>query len=292
MNYIKQFINQYSSQKTQVAYQKDMEDLKLQVGKKFPFDVSQSDLSTFKDTLMEQGSSSSTINRKFSAIKAFYKWAISETLISKNPAEYIKLPKITVEKPTLALSDKEAKNLLKLTKTNDFKDLSANLQFTLMLQLGLRRIELATLKFKDIVKERDHNLMRIRGKGGKIRFVPITESVLHTIEQFRLYYKDITKRSLYDEDYIIQSVKSQKNKQPICTSTIYRNVCKYCKKLGIKVNITPHSCRATAISHLLDKKVPIRDVADYAGHSSVNTTSIYDKKRQGYNNSPAYKIEY
>lgn len=292
MNYIKQFITQYSCQKTQIAYKKDMEDLKRFLGKKFPFDAFQSDLTSFKDTLMEQGCSSSTLNRKFSTIRTFYKWAISQQLVEKNPAEFIKLPKIVVEQPTLALSDEEAKQLLDITKTSNFKDLSANLQFNLMLHLGLRRSELVALKFEDIIQERGHTLMRVRGKGGKIRFVPIVDSLLFTINQYKDKLQNITKIGLLETDYIIQSCSAKKNTKPTNVSTIYRNVKKYCQKAGITVKISPHSCRATAISHLLDKKIPIRDVADYAGHSNIHTTSIYDKKRQGYNNSPAYQIDY
>ena len=68
---------------------------------------------------------------------------------------------------------------------------------------------------------------------------------------------------------------------------------KYAENVGITRRVSAHSCRATAISHLLDtQKVPIRDVADFAGHSSINTTSLYDKKRKGLDESAAYKIKY
>jgi len=290
MNFINIFINQYSNLKTQTAYKKDLEDLKDFLGnKKFPFKTSSSDLSAFKDTLVEQGCSTSTLNRKFSAIKAFYKWAVIEKHINFHPAEHVKLPKAYVENPTLALSDEEAKALLDLTSSD--KDLLVNLQFALMLHLGVRRGELVNLKFEDVIHERGHTLMRVRGKGGKIRFIPINPALQQKLSSYRDKMEKIGK-PFKNSDFIIQTSVKLRNQKAVNPSTIYRNIKRFCKKAGITVNITPHSCRATAISHLLDKKIPIRDVADYAGHSSINTTSIYDKKRQGYNNSPAYQISY
>ena len=76
-------------------------------------------------------------------------------------------------------------------------------------------------------------------------------------------------------------------------STVYRIIERYAKKCGINKKVGAHSCRATAISHLLDtQKTPIRDVAIFAGHSNITTTERYDKRRENLDNSAAYKINY
>jgi len=76
-------------------------------------------------------------------------------------------------------------------------------------------------------------------------------------------------------------------------STIYRVIEKYAKAIGITRKVSPHSCRATAISHLLDtQKTPIRDVAIFAGHSQITTTERYDKRRKGLDDNAAYKVDY
>ena len=96
-----------------------------------------------------------------------------------------------------------------------------------------------------------------------------------------------------EDDYLIQSAKKGKNDKPIDGSTIYRVIEKYAKKCGINKKVSPHSCRATAISHLLDtQKTPIRDVAIFAGHSKITTTERYDKRREGLDNSAAYQVDY
>jgi integrase len=68
---------------------------------------------------------------------------------------------------------------------------------------------------------------------------------------------------------------------------------KYAKQCGIDKKVSPHSCRATVISHLLDtQKTPIRDVAIFAGHSKITTTERYDKRRESLDNSAAYDVDY
>jgi integrase len=102
---------------------------------------------------------------------------------------------------------------------------------------------------------------------------------------------------LAPEDYLIQTQPKNKhqliNKQPIDGSTIFRIIQTYKKILGINKRVSPHSCRATVISHLLDtQKTPIRDVAIFAGHSKITTTERYDKRRQGLDDSAAYAVDY
>jgi site-specific recombinase XerD len=106
-------------------------------------------------------------------------------------------------------------------------------------------------------------------------------------------YSQFTNRKLEFTDYLIQSYASQKNEKPMAPDSVNRIVKDYAEKLNINKDISAHSCRATAISFLLEKGESPRNVADFAGHSSIETTvSIYDKKRDNLNNSSAYKVDY
>jgi integrase/recombinase XerD len=76
-------------------------------------------------------------------------------------------------------------------------------------------------------------------------------------------------------------------------STIYRVIEKYALSLGINKAVSPHSCRATVISHLLDtQNTAIRDVASFAGHANITTTERYDKRRKNLDKSAAYQVDY
>ena len=83
------------------------------------------------------------------------------------------------------------------------------------------------------------------------------------------------------------------SKNPIHGTTVFRIVERFVKKANISKKIGAHSCRATVISHLLDtQKIHIRDVAIFAGHSNIETTQRYDKRRDNLKNSAAYAVDY
>lgn len=163
---------------------------------------------------------------------------------------------------------------------------------TILFSLGLRRSELTQIRCKDLYKERHHYVLKIHGKGGKDRHMPIAPFLAEAIKN----YVDALKNfgiELDPEDYLIQSALKGKNDKPMDGSTVYRIIGKYAKECGISKNVSPHSCRATAISHLLDtQQTPIRDVAIFAGHSKITTTERYDKRRESLDKSAAYQINY
>lgn len=144
----------------------------------------------------------------------------------------------------------------------------------------------------DFAKERGHTVLRIHGKGDKVRLIPINESMHDEIQRYLDHLKE-NGVTLDFEDYLLQIDLKSKNEKPIDGSTIYRIIEKYAKDLGINKRVSPHSCRATVISHLLDtQSAPIRDVAIFAGHANITTTERYDKRRQNLKNSAAYQVDY
>ncbi|MDA9793055.1 site-specific integrase, partial [Bacteriovoracaceae bacterium] len=172
------------------------------------------------------------------------------------------------------------------------KGLSHRMVLVMLFTLGLRRSELINIKLKDFYTQRNHNVLRIKGKGNKDRHIPINEFVHAEIANY-INGLNQYKIDLNDEDFLIQSQPKSKNEIPMDGSTVYRIVTKYKHQLGIIKRLSPHSCRATVISHLLDtQKTPIRDVAIFAGHSKITTTQRYDKRRKGLDDSAAYDVNY
>jgi integrase len=164
----------------------------------------------------------------------------------------------------------------------------------LLFNLGLRRRELINIKMIDMFPDRGHVVLRVKGKGDKTRILPLSDYVLLEI---RNYLNVLEKLQVYldADDYLLQTSgnSASKNKIPVDGSTIYRTINKYAKNLGINKRVSPHSCRATVISHLLDTQhQAIRDVATFAGHSNITTTERYDKRRLNLDKSAAYEVNY
>ncbi len=254
-----------------------------------PKDITRNHCLHYRDYLLQQYASS-TVHRRLVALRSFMKWCFNLQLIEKNPLESLKLPRYDVKNPTLALEDQEVQNLLSMTSHHDLKSSQHRLILLFLLNLGLRRSELTQIKVKDFFQDKEHYLLRIKGKGQKFRFIPINnflqkelQSYLKKAEEEKFYYTH--------EDYLFRS--NPLDKKPLHPTTIFRIVTRYVKKAGILKRIGAHSCRATVISHLLEtQRANIREVAIFAGHSNIETTQRYDKRRNQLNNSAAYKVDY
>lgn len=290
-NIIEAFCSKFSSENTKKAYSYELElffafceSKSLNITEVLPFHID--------SYLLEyRFQSSATINRKISALKSFYKWMKVNEFVMRNPLDSLSINKTSTKNPTLAFSDEEAKNVLNLPKINTIRGNAHRLIFHLLFYTGIRREELINLKVEDLHKDREHHVLRVLGKGNKYRFVPVSEPVINEVQRYLQQYTALTGNVLESSDYIVQ-LNSSVGKKPINPSTVLRIVKRYAKMLGVQRRVSPHSCRATAISHLLEKSESIRNVADFAGHTSTTTTQLYDKKRDGYANSAAYNLQY
>lgn len=296
-DFLQEFIDQFISDDTRKAYLKDLSfffDF-LKSGNEFithPSDIQAFHFQIYRDHLREKKLSSATINRRLVAIRSFIKWAMASKLIDHNPLDAIKLPKVQTENPTSAFDDDEVVRMINAPDLSHHKGRTHRLIMVLLFNLGLRRSELVNIKLEDMFEDRGHSLLKIKGKGEKIRLIPLNEMVKSEIQ---LYLDQLKNQGieLLSLDWLIQTEITSKNSKPMDGSTIYRIIGKYAKSLGINKSVSPHSCRATVISHLLDtQKSALRDVATFAGHSNISTTERYDKRRNNLNQSAAYKVDY
>lgn len=296
-DFIQDFIRQFLSKETQKAYIKDMQNFFdfLKKGGEIithPSQIQGHHFQFYRDELIARSLASATINRKLVAIRSFIKWALASKLIEHNPLDVVKLPKVQTQAPTVAFDDHEVVEMINAPNTKTLQGACHKLIIILLFSLGLRRSELVNIRINDITRERNHWVLKIRGKGSKLRYLPLTAHVQCAIKE---YCDSLATFGIqFDpEDHLLVSQKTKRSKTAIDGSTVYRVIEKYAKKCAINKRVSPHSCRATAISHLLDtQKSPIRDVAIFAGHSKITTTERYDKRREGLDNSAAYDIDY
>jgi integrase/recombinase XerD len=296
-DFVNDFIHQFVSEETQKAY---LHDLKVffdflksgDVVITHPNQIQGYHFQYYRDALMEEGYASATINRKLVAIRSFIKWAMSLKLLDYNPLDVVKLPKVQTDQATVAFDDDEVVKMLDAPDRTKAKGCMNRMAMVLLFSLGLRRSELVNIKIEDFYNERGHSVLKIKGKGDKERHMPLNQFVLDELE---FYINDMQNFDFTFEkdDYLLQSQKTKKAKKKLNGSTVYRMIEKYANELGIDKRVSPHSARATAISHLLDThKTPIRDVASFAGHANITTTERYDKRRKGLEKSAAYKVNY
>lgn len=273
-----EFLGGQNSDETVRAYKTDLEQFQVMAGGL----LTREGIILYRDTLIKQGMSPSTVARKMSTVRSYADFLRGQGKLTIDPFAGVKAPKVSVSEPTQAFTDDEVRKMFKAAeKTEPIVTRERDLiVLGLLFYAGLRRSEIANLLFNDIVEMDGQLVLRILGKGGKYRMIPahpkLQELLLGKVATPPLW-KNNSPTSLLQ----------------VSTSTIYSIVKKYAKLIGVTRNVSPHSCRATAISQLLENGESPRNVADFAGHASVNTTiGSYDKKRDGIKNSAAMKLRF
>jgi site-specific recombinase XerD len=230
-------------------------------------------LHSYKINLESQDLKANTINTYLAPLKDFFKWCYEMEYLPYNPAKALRSVKRSSNdtKQARNLNLDEVKAIIGQTNRTTSKDSSERILILMMFNLGLRVHEVLKVKVADI--DFKDGTISVLGKGNKTRVLGIN---LVLDDELR---KHIESCDLLPTDYMVQTVRKGMNTKP---GTIQHgnNVL---KRLAVKANIdmqgiSSHSGRVTAINHLLDLDVSLRDVANFAGHSSVNTTRMYDRQ--------------
>lgn len=293
LDLVEAFCLTYESENTRRAYSRDLQGfIRFLEEHGVPLNLTRPMVIDAYLMKLEKTTSSATSNRVLGCLKAFFAWLQVNEFVENNPATPVRARKAKAQNPTPVFTDDEAARMINSPDVTTLVGNRDRFALVLLFYLGVRRDELRKIKMKDIVIERDGTLtVTIHGKGGKNRIIPLSQVVLDEMFAYRNRYKLRTGNEINGNDYILQS-EFVISHQPLDPSSIYRIVSKYATALGFDRKIGPHACRATAISQLFEKEASGRDIADFAGHSSIETSLKYDKKRQGIANSPAFKVDY
>lgn len=291
------FVKSYLSRNTKIAYAKDIEQFfgfckSSKYVIEHPKDFQSYQLAAYRDFIINSSKLEvNTVLRKLVAVRAFLRWCCNEGIIDRNPFINVQLPRANQNSTTQDFTDAEVKKILSLPANWVPSGSLHYLVLTLLFYLGLRKSEAVEIKLKDIYEQGVHKVLRIHGKGSKIRLLPLPPVILSALEN----YIKISGKVFTTEDYLLQPIRNNRTKttsKSLHVSTIDWIVSYYKNKAGIKKKVSPHSCRATVVGHLLEQKTPIRDVANMLGHASIQTTSLYDKRKDDLDRSAVYKVQF
>lgn len=222
--------------------------------------------------------SSTTIARKLSALRSFYRYLIRYEHIDKNPFLYFKAPKQARKIPEFLFYD-EMDTFLSSFDLQDDAQLRDRAMFELMYASGLRVSELTQLTLKDI--DFHNQIVRVHGKGDKERLVPFYDIAGEMIQR---YIHDVrSKWCKLNHDIVFVN---QKGKQLTSRGVQYR-MQRQEEQLQMPMHLHPHMFRHSFATHLLDNGADLRIVQELLGHASLSTTQIYvhiskDRLKQSY----------
>jgi len=279
---------------TRRAYENALKDFMNFTGIQNPEEfriVTRAHIIAWRDDLLSRSLSSMSIRHRLSALSSLFEYLCEKNTVTHNPVKGVKRPVVeSYEGKTPAIGDHQARQLLDAPDGSSLKGKRDRAILATLLYHALRRDELCRLKIKDFKQERrgvPH--MKISGKGGKTRYLPLHPAASGLIHD----YLDAAGHDLEDMGALFRSASNNRDKQsqkPITPNGIYKLVQKYSEKLGFKIGA--HSLRATAATNALDHQADIAKVQEWLGHANIATTRIYDHRKTRPEDSPTFKVSY
>ena len=217
--------------------------------------------------LVDNDISNTSVNRKISSLKSYYKFLLKTKQIEVSPLlkhKSLKTPK-TLQIP---FSEKELDEVLHQIKYPEgFEGVRDKLIIDLFYTTGIRRTELIHLKMINI--DLSNATLKVLGKRNKERILPLLPIITN---QFKLY---LTERAylerITDNEYFFLTLKGVKMND----SLVYRLINNYFSAVSEKVKRSPHILRHTFATHLLNNGADLNSVKELLGHSSLASTQIY-----------------
>lgn len=217
---------------------------------------------------LEKGKSRSSRSRLLSAVKGFHRYLYREGELQDLDITTISAPKLRRHIP-FVLSQEETARLLDQpddTKTGQRDKAMLELAYS----TGMRVSEVCGLRFESL--DLESRLVRIRGKGGKERMIPVGSHALSSLER---YLGESRLEFLSDAPvpYVFLNYRGG----PLSRVSFWKLLKKYAAMAGLPPDVTPHTLRHSFATHLVEGGADLRAVQELLGHSSIATTQIYTR---------------
>ena len=175
----------------------------------------------------------------------------------------------------------------KLTGSTIRRKLAALL--SLLLHHGLRREELSGLTVQDIHRHRRVPHLRVHGKGGTVRHIPLHPGSQGLLSE----YLEASGHGQNKSGPLFRPVRNNRTGEldrTLSGDGIYKLVRGYARKIGLAISV--HALRATAATNALEHEADIAKVQEWLGHANIATTRLYDRRKSRPEDSPTFKVVY
>lgn len=292
------FCERSVSEETRRAYQRVVKEFFRFTGQRHPEEITPQDVQRWRDGLMAQKKSASTVAFKLSIVRSLFDYLLVGGYVSRNPAlsKLVPPPSVPEDLSGRALTVKEVRYLLsgpdreKATGARDYALL------LLMLRTSIRVSEACGLRYSQVKWSHGRWVIKFKVKGGRERTQPIPSEVKKAIDEYlRL---DRTRRSLQHSDgaeqFIFQphtNYRTLEFNKPLSSTMAWQIVRKWGSFTGVG-KLSPHDLRRTAITRALNQGLSYRQVQMMSGHKDPKTVMRYDHGRENLEQNAANFLQY
>lgn len=241
-------------------YRIDLEELSTFLNHKSAGKVSKRDLRDFLGSLVRWGYDRSSISRKLSSVRSFFKFLKTRALITQNPSVDLSAPKLEHKLPSF-LTQPTAEKLMNLQELSP-RDKAI---LELLYGTGIRASELTGLNIGsvDFIDE----TIKVVGKRSRERIIPLTRKSTMALKE---YLRERGSPQAQDLPLFLNKANGRLSQR-----SLQRIVNKHIRKVAELTRMSPHTLRHTFATHLLEKGADLRTVQELLGHRSISSTQIY-----------------
>jgi integrase/recombinase XerC len=253
------------------AYQTDLEQfsgwLEATYAITSPREVQHFHIRSWMIGLMDRGLKARSINRKLSSLKSFFRFELRHQRITVDPMQQVIAPKIGKRLPKVVREERLGALFQPGNFSDDFSGLRDRLLLELLYGTGMRRAEVIGLQNNKV--DLRAGRIRIFGKGGKERLVPLLDGLRPLLKAYRE-----ERDRLYESGPTDPLLVTDKG-EAMYPNFVYRKVKKYLSLVSTLDGRSPHVLRHSFATHLTDHGAELQAVKELLGHSSLAATQIY-----------------
>lgn len=224
----------------------------------------------FLAALDRRGEKKSSLSRKLACLRSLFRYLVRVGQLEVNPAEDVRAPKLPKHLPRVLTKD-DAGALMEFPDGKGGDVLRDRAILETLYSTGTRVSELVGMNCDDI--SRSEGFVRVRGKGGKERIIPLGRVALDAIDAYQTQVPQMMGRSSRRSSDAVAVFRNSRGGR-LTTRTIARIVAKYSRRLT-GGTIHPHTLRHSFATHLLDEGADLRAIQEMLGHVSLSTTQKY-----------------
>lgn len=258
---------------TVLAYSKDLDQFMHHISENLEItsieEVDHHDIRSWIVSILEDDKlQASSVNRKISCLRSFFKYMIRNTLVEKNPMAKITSLK-TKKKLPLFLEQKQMENLLdQMEFGEDFSGVRDKLIIELLYCTGMRRAELIGLKSSNVNSAKQE--IKVLGKRNKERIIPLSQASLDLVGRYDRLRMEEFGSSHKNEFLLVDDAGKQ-----MSDGFVYRKVNRYLRLVTTIEKKSPHILRHTFATHMLNNGADLNAIKELLGHANLSATQVY-----------------
>ena len=251
------------------AYTQDLTRFAAYLGSRNWRSIDHLTIRGFLSLLYEKNLDKTSVARALAAVRSFYRWLAQDGLVQQNPAALVSTPKLPKKLPRVPTIE-EMNTVLdgRMPEIASFPERD-RLMFELLYGCGIRNSELVGINLDDI--RLNSEVILIRGKGKKERYVPFGDSVKAAL----VVYMPIREQTLAERRKNTAALLINQRGGRLTSRSVGRIIKKIAVAKGLSPDVHPHTLRHAFGTHMLEEGADLRSIQDMLGHERLSTTQRY-----------------